>query len=646
MDRAWVTNFDKAINQMIRQAKQVPVLINYSVGKKRYEKEPDAQDIALIDKIEKSEIPYWHPSNQMPHGYNTEQPKVSHGISHVHHFFTKRNLAVLSTVFSKACRSLLRNQILFVLTSFVVKTGSKLHNIGLKNGNLNLAGAVPNTLYVPSSVAERHIIALALGKLDDLICVFNLGQTRTDINLSSLSSCSFSGAISSVDYIFVDPPFGGNLMYSELNFIWESWLKVVTNNQTEAIENRTQGKDLFQYQHLMKKCFEQYYFALKHCRWMTIEFHNSQNKVWNAIQEAIQQAGFVVADVRTLDKQQGTFKQMTSSASVKQDLIISAYKPAEGLEERFKLQAGTEQGVWDFVRQHLKQLPVVVISTGAKRIETVAERQAYLLFDRMVAFHVQRGVSVPLSAAEFYAGLAQRFSERDSMWFLPEQVVEYDRKRMSTSSITQPEMFVLDEASAIQWLRQKLTNKPQTFQEIHPQFMKEIAGWQKHEMPLELMDLLEQNFIKFDDASPIPAQIVSWLKRSEKYRPLINQTETTDLTTNNATLLSAAKDRWYVPDPNKQIDLEKVREKALLKEFDEYKTGTTGASASGAKKATGQKLKVFRIEAVRAGFKKAYQDHDYQTIISVANRIPENVLQEDDKLLMWYDQALTRTSAD
>jgi len=39
MDRAWVTKYDRAIGQTIRQAKQVPVLINYSVGKKRYEKD-------------------------------------------------------------------------------------------------------------------------------------------------------------------------------------------------------------------------------------------------------------------------------------------------------------------------------------------------------------------------------------------------------------------------------------------------------------------------------------------------------------------------------------------------------------------------------------------------------------------------------
>ena len=55
-----------------------------------------------------------------------------------------------------------------------------------------------------------------------------------------------------------------------------------------------------------------------------------------------------------------------------------------------------------------------------------------------------------------------------------------------------------------------------------------------------------------------------------------------------------------------------------------------------------KRLTVFRLEAVRAGFKKAWQERFDGTIISVAQKIPEKVLQEDPKLLMWYDQALTR----
>jgi len=332
-------------------------------------------------------------------------------------------------------------------------------------------------------------------------------------------------------------------------------------------------------------------------------------------------AGFVVTDVRTLDKKKGTTNQLFySSGAVKQDLAITAYKPNSGLENRFRLTAGTEDGVWDFIRTHLKQLPVFVSKDG--QAEVVAERQNYLLFDRMVAFHVQRGVTVPLSAAEFYAGVVQRFSERDGMFFLPEQVAEYDKKRMTVHEVLQLQLFVTDESSAIQWLKQQLIKKPQTFQEIHPQFLKEIGGWQKHEKPLELSDLLEQNFLRYDGKGVVPNQIHSYLSTNFK--------ELRNLPKDDESLRAKGKDRWYVPDPNKAGDLEKLRERSLLKEFEEYRASTQ------------KRLKVFRLEAVRAGFKKAWQERDYATIITVARKIPETILQEDPKLLMWYDQAVTR----
>jgi len=46
---------------------------------------------------------------------------------------------------------------------------------------------------------------------------------------------------------------------------------------------------------------------------------------------------------------------------------------------------------------------------------------------------------------------------------------------------------------------------------------------------------------------------------------------------------------------------------------------------------------------LRAGFRAAWVNKDYGTIISVANKLPEETLQEDEKLLTLYDLALTRT---
>src|SRR5260370_18459687 len=112
----------------------------------------------------------------------------------------------------------------------------------------------------------------------------------------------------------------------------------------------------------------------------------------------------------------------------------------------------------------------------------------YLLFDRMVAFHVQRAATVPLSASEFYAGLAQRFPERDEMYFLTDQVAEYDKKRITVKEVLQLQLLVKDESSAIQWLRQLLIKKPQTFQDIHPHFMKELRRCQNHDKHVLLSD--------------------------------------------------------------------------------------------------------------------------------------------------------------
>ncbi|MFO8089100.1 MAG: DNA methyltransferase [Desulfatiglandaceae bacterium] len=444
MDRAWVTKFDNTISQTIRQSKQVPVLINYNIGKERHEKRPDTVDLALIEKIEQSDIPYWFPTERMPEGEESRR-NDDIGITHVHHFYRKRSLWVLSSLLSKSENSPSKAFLRFLYEQWVIGF-SRLNRYSphhYSQNNRNLSG----TLYVGSQISEVSLRYALSEKIKRLIKAFSNHIPDRSGATTTQDTATLFDVLAQVDYIFTDPPFGGNLMYSELNFLWEAWLKVFTNNKPEAIENKVQSKGLPEYQRLMTECFKKYYRVLKPGRWMTVEFHNSKNSVWNSIQEGLQHAGFVIADVRTLDKQQGTFKQVSSGGAVKQDLIISAYKPNGGLEDRFKLTAGTKDGVWDFVRTHLKQLPVFVSKNG--QAEVVAERQNYLLFDRMVAFHVQRGVTVPLSAAEFYAGLVQRFPLRDGMYFLPDQAAEYDKKRMTVREVLQLQLFVSDEASAI-----------------------------------------------------------------------------------------------------------------------------------------------------------------------------------------------------
>jgi DNA modification methylase len=568
---------------------------------------------------------HWYPTNELIHGerYSWKDCLPTYGITHVHHFYLPRQLKTFAHLWHLASQwdaGALRNALLFMLTSNALGM-TALNRFGpthYSQVNKYFSG----TLYVPSTVAEASPSYVYRNKRKRLVkCFRELSGHQASRHAISTQSATDLRQLPNacIDYVFVDPPFGRNLQYSELNQIWESWLRVRTARASEAVVDSTSKKGVGEYTSLMQRCFAELHRVLKPGRWMSVAFHNSSNAVWMGIQEAIIAAGFVIADVRTLDKKRQSYKQIRQG-TVKQDLVITAYRPTESFERAFSLEAGSREGVWEFVRAHLTRLPRFV-STEATA-EVVAERQDFLLFDRMVAFHIQRGLTVPMSAAEFYEGLSQRFAERDSMYFLPEQVSEYDRQRARVADLRPLELIPHDEASAIQWVRQQLRDRPRSFQELQPEFMRAVGGWVKHEAPIELLAILQQNFLCYDGQEEVPSQIHAYL--SSNFKELRGKPK------DDALLRAKAKDRWYVPDPKKSGDLEKLRERELLKEFEGYRTNKA------------KQIKVFRVEAMRAGFKAAYDKKDYQAIVELAEKLPEAVLQEDDKLLMYYDVAVMR----
>lgn len=566
---------DLLLNKTLTIAKQVPVLINYSANGKRYEKKPDKEDLQLIKKIEMMKVQSWIPTDELPLGPNTDQPKKSHGILYSHMFYTKRNLIVLSSIYDK----LKRQEFNFLFTS-ILPNASKMY----KYRTDGKGGIVTGTLYIPALNQENNVFNLFELKLKSITKSYQQKYKNNNFIVTCNSSTNLPIADNSIDYIFIDPPFGENINYSELSFLWESWLKVKTNNNKEAIMNKVQNKGLYEYQELMTDCFKEFYRVLKPNRWITVEFHNSKNTVWNSIQEAINKVGFIVADVRTLDKKQGSFKQVTTNSAVKQDLVITAYKPKDSFRKKIFEHAGSQESTWDFIREHLEKLPIVV--NKGDKVEVVKERESFLLYDRMIAYHIMNGIPVIIDAFDFYKGLDERFMKRDGMYFLVDQVNEYDNARIIADvEPVQFSLFVNNEKNAIAWLYQQL-DKPKTYADIQPKFMQE-SRQDKHEIIPELSVLLEENFIQDDEG------------------------------------------RWYIPDPTKSGDIIKLREKRLIKEFEEYLEGKG-------------KLKSFRTEAVRIGFAKLWKNKDYHNIVKVANRLPESVIQEDDKLLMYYDISLSR----
>lgn len=562
------TFFDSILGKEITQNKQVPTLINYSIGTSRFEKNPDTNDLDVIKKIRDAEIPYWYPNFKMMFkddvwgdiwraGYHL-------GITHAHHFYYRRNLWIYSALWNKTDNKSVR-WALSAIQNYINK----------KQSYTGGGGGMPGVLYIASLVQEKNVLDVFIRKIKGLTSVIKtLPMEPNTITTTQSTTCLKNIYSNSIDYIFTDPPFGSNIMYSEASFLWESWLRVFTNNDHEAIMNKSQNKELNDYAKLMSNCFQEYFRILKPNRWITVEFHNSKASVWNAIQDALTKAGFIIAQVTVLDKKQGSFKQVTSAGAVKNDLVINAYKPKQRFEELFLKQAGAGLER-DFIEQHLNHLPV----------EPNIERSEQMLYSKMLAHYVQHGYEIKLNAKQFYALLRDNFKLMDGFWFTDIQITEYDewKKDHGLQAIEeiakgQQTLFVSDERSAIIWLYNFL-NRPRTYSDILTAY-NPVTTNTDDDIP-EIQNLLETNFV-FDNGM---------------YRRPLTEKE------------KEAK--------------QEQSEKELLKSFDKVL-----AEASTSTK----KIKMVRKEAIKVGFTKAYQEKRFQDILTVANRLQADILENNSEI--------------
>ena len=580
--------YDDALAETIQCARQVAVLINYSANGQRYEKRPDAADLTLIERIEKGSIPYWFPTARIDRDIDIwyERDYRSLGIYAIHHFYTKRNLWMTALLWDRVRQHpdrRLRHQLIFWLQSVTV--GFSKLNRYLKNAYSQVNRILSGTLYVGSTISEVSPWYALSGKIPRMAKASTLAREDFAL-LTTQSTTAVDLPTNRIDYVFTDPPFGSNIIYSDLSIVWESWLKVSTETTSEAVVHRRkkQGATLDDYRQMMTQAFAQMYESLKPGRWITVVFHNSKASVWNTIQEALARAGFLVAQVTVLDKQQESFKQVTAPGAVENDLVINAYKPRAGFTQRFISTAGQGQEA-DFVRQHLRQLPLAAN----------AERSREMLYSKYLAYYVQHGYQVAYNGDQFYRALAQwGLVERDGYWFADEvQANEYEKRKVGASgpgakgkrgaSQTQAVLFISDERSARQWLWNTLA-APQSYSDIYTAYVKALQT-SEDQLP-ELRTMLEEGFI-----------------------PVGNQ--------------------WRRPDALTQAELERRRQERLLRQFEEYL-----ATARG-----GRPLKEVRKEALVAGFTEAYRAGRYVDILAVGRKLPKRLLEDSPDIYDFVDIA-------
>ncbi len=293
-----------------------PIKIYYNCYncKKKLDKKPDDEDLKIIKKVEKTEVPFWYPTQRL--AYNGEDFKEgTHdpNIDSVDKLFTKRNLIALSIIFnaiSKIKEEKIKQVFLFAFTS-MSHLASKMTPVRPTRPMSSFWAM--HRYWIPPIFMESnvwHLFDSAVygtqgiveGKTDSnhQIKYYKEAKKFDDLNdganifLKTHNALELTQIIpkDSVDYVFTDPPYGGAVQYFELSTLWASWLKLDLNYKDEVTINKQQNKDFNYYHKMLTAAFKQVYDVLKRGKYMTVTFHSTDIKVWTSIIKAVVLAGF------------------------------------------------------------------------------------------------------------------------------------------------------------------------------------------------------------------------------------------------------------------------------------------------------------------------------------------------------------------
>jgi hypothetical protein len=294
-----------------------------------------------------------------------------------------------------AAPSDLQEALRFWLLSYNSSHSTLMTRIVAKAGQADLVvtSGQPGVLYISGLPVEKNVFSGVARKLKTVTAAFSElhgGQANVVVHCGSSRAMVESSGVA--DYIFTDPPFGGNIPYAEVNYLNEAWLGSISNRAEEAIVSRSQDKSIGDYQNMLADVFRECARVLAPTGKSTVVFHSASADVWNALQTAYGRAGFFVERASVLDKAQSSFKQVTTRGAVKGDPALLLTKEP--------LERSADALAWKRV--------AAMLQTDAAKDHCATENSPQRLYSRLVSHFLSRHQPVPVDAAAFYHWLADR----------------------------------------------------------------------------------------------------------------------------------------------------------------------------------------------------------------------------------------------
>lgn len=333
---------------------------------------------------EKDRLPY--PKSQIPDGQETHR-LLEHHYFYWHQMFNPRQLLCLSTLLKaigeeedQVLKEMLLSGFYSTLESnntfcrYTIAGGSKSQGIFSRHDFQPKSTFTENNPWGGSyghSTFSNNFQKVVKGKefcrssfdrksIDGKF-IFENRNEPIQLNKESDILCGNSQdlAKNEADLVITDPPYAGNVNYSELADFFYVWLRLIlsktyshfapeiTPKAEEIIENPTRGKTASDYKEGLTKVWKKCHENLKDDGLMVFTFHHREGSAWESLLDSLCTAGFVIEAIYPIHGESESSLHLMNNKAIAYDLIHVCKKRNE--------QSATRQRSWAGVREEIRR---------------------------------------------------------------------------------------------------------------------------------------------------------------------------------------------------------------------------------------------------------------------------------------------------
>jgi putative DNA methylase len=340
---------------------------------------------------------FW-PKSEIPAGFNTNQ-MIKHNYRFWHEMFNERQLLALSTLLEaiaqeedQECKDLFllafsgtleRNNLFcrYFNDRNTIQGNFDQHHYAPKidpeencvwgpkeiRGTFqNMLGRVREGVAFRTAVYDRDLDRL--GEPDSLIFskeTIALGGAQI---LNGDSREIVPTISQQADAIITDPPYAGNVNYSELYDFFYVWLRLILKDRfdtfkpeytpklQEIVENETRGLSNDDFREGLRFVFERSREKLKDDGLLAFTYHHSGNQQWVDLCDAVCLSGFVIEAVYPVHAEKESSLNLQNNEAISYDLIHVCRKRNAAKEQTPRSWAGLRQLIRQRARDEIARI--------------------------------------------------------------------------------------------------------------------------------------------------------------------------------------------------------------------------------------------------------------------------------------------------